>query len=394
MKEDVMNCGEKIEDEESVALDIINNNSVDDDTKAQYIGFLMTVISDITKVDNSELWELLLENGIVELSTSNVMNYFRRHGMDETLVKFINRMDTGIHFTDIDEEFGKDVAKKFFDDVSINNDIETDKYKKILNDLGYVFDKYDADEIAEEKIQVLIQDNILQMCEEGLNYIRNKYKNLCMLFIESNFNEYLKLQTADIFSYDEAIQVLELEFEDDKKIELLGYTKEAISVRKKRLSPKLFVYILTHNFDKKDANYLYQNYSQYQEIERDTICQVTINHINDIIENGIALDDNLLSDVLVKSKLSKAVKIQLWAEAIPKLNEDSCKKHFDELGVSELKGIFTKRNITSKSYAKNDTVTAILETLKKNAWIYDYYESIDDNERYIVTKNKPRNKKS
>jgi hypothetical protein len=301
-------------------------------------------------------------------------------------------MDTGIHFTDIAEEFGKDVAEKFFDDVSINNDIETDKYKKILNDLGYAFDKYDANAIAEEKIQVLIQDRILQMCEEGLNYIRNRYENLCMLFIECNFDEYLQLQTADIFSYDEAIQVLDLEVEDDKKIELLGYTKEAISVRQKILSSKLFVYILTHNFDKTDANYLYQNYSKYQEIERDTICQVAINQIDDIIENGIELDDNLLSDILVKSKLSKAVKIRLWTEAIPKLNEDSCKKHFDELGVSELKGIFTKRNTTSKSYAKNDEVKAILEALKKNTWIYDYYVSSNDNERYIVIKNKPKNK--
>jgi hypothetical protein len=392
LEEVVVNCGEKIEDEESIALDIINNNLVDDDTKAQYIGFLITVMSDITKVDNSELWGLLLENGIVELSASNAVNYFQRHGLDGILVKFINRMDTSIRFIGIEEEFGKDVAEKFFDDVSINNDIETDKYKKILNDLGYVFDKYDADEITEEKIQVLIEDRILQMCEEGLNYIRNKYENLRMLFIECNFDEYLALQTADIFSYEEAVQVLDLEFEDDKKIELLGYTKKSISVQQKTLSPKLFEYILTHNFDKTDANYLYQNYSKYQDIERDTICKVAINQIDDIIENGIALDDNLLSDILVKSKLSKAVKIQLWADAIPKLNEDSCKKHFDELGVSALNGIFTKRNTTSKSYAKNDEVKAILEALKKNTWIYDYYVSTNDNERYIVIKNKPKNK--
>jgi hypothetical protein len=121
---------------------------------------------------------------------------------------------------------------------------------------------------------------------------------------------------------------------------------------------------------------------------------VAINQIDDIIENGVDLDDNLLSDILVKSKLSKDVKIQLWAEAIPKLNENSCKKHFNELEVSELNGIFTKRNTTSKSYAKNDEVKSILEALKKNTWIYDYYESADDNERYIVIKNRPKNKAS
>ena len=66
-----------------------------------------------------------------------------------------------------------------------------------------------------------------------------------------------------------------------------------------------------------------------------------------------------------------------------------CKVHFEELGVPELKGIFTKRNVLSKTYEKNGDVTAILEALKNNKWIYDYYEKEDDSEKYIVVKNPP-----
>lgn len=89
---------------------------------------------------------------------------------------------------------------------------------------------------------------------------------------------------------------------------------------------------------------------------------------------------------------SKSVKIRLWAKSIPNLNEESCKKHFDELEVSELKGIFTKRNTRTKSYVKDDYVTDVLEALKRNDWIYDYYESKKDSGRYIVIKNRPKKK--
>lgn len=138
-----------------------------------------------------------------------------------------------------------------------------------------------------------------------------------------------------------------------------------------------------------DAEYLYQNYSRYQDLVREEIYRIAVANVSDIINDNTALDDNLLSDILIKSKLSKNIKIQLWEKAIPLLNEETCKKHFDELGVSELKGIFTKRNTTTRNYAKNDYVTSILTALKRNTWIYDYYES-DEEERYIVIKNAPK----
>ena len=95
----------------------------------------------------------------------------------------------------------------------------------------------------------------------------------------------------------------------------------------------------------------------------------------------------LLSELLRKSGCSKYDKIQLWARAIPNLNEETCKKHFDELGFSELKGIFTKRNNYKKTYEKNIYTTKIFKELKKNRWIYDYYEKNEDSEEYIVVKN-------
>ena len=69
-------------------------------------------------------------------------------------------------------------------------------------------------------------------------------------------------------------------------------------------------------------------------------------------------------------------KIQLWAKPIPNLTEETCKKHFDELGFPELKGIFTKRNNYTKTYEDNSFIRDILYVLKKNTWIFDYYKNL------------------
>ena len=97
----------------------------------------------------------------------------------------------------------------------------------------------------------------------------------------------------------------------------------------------------------------------------------------------------LLSELITKSSLKKSVKISLWGNSLPYSNEEICKTHFDELEVPELKGIFTKRNVTRKYDISSET-TAILKVLKKNTWIYDYYAAEDDSEKYIIVKNPPK----
>lgn len=94
----------------------------------------------------------------------------------------------------------------------------------------------------------------------------------------------------------------------------------------------------------------------------------------------------------VMSKCSMDDKIQLWAKALPNLTEETCKKHFDELGFPELKGIFTKRNNYTKTYEDNSFIRDILYVLKKNTWIFDYYKKSDD-EGYVVVKNPIKDKR-
>lgn len=392
LEEIILNCEEKIEDDESAVLSILNNNSVDKEIKEKYIAFLSSAIADITKVDNQSLWKVLIVNRIVKMSVSNVIYYFQKHGLTRELVAFINDIDLNADYTSIQEEFGVEVAEKFFDSVAISNEIEIAKYQKILTDIGYYFDTYDAKEIEDEKIRVLIDNQIIEMNEMGLDFIRNNYEDHCMHFIELNVKAYVEIQTEDIFNYDEAVKVLEISCDDELKIKLLGFTSAPISVLDKELSNEVLEYILEHNFDCADEEYLYQRYSQYHESVRTIILKKAVCDINNIINDSIVLEDNLLSDILTKSKLSQAIKVKVWANSIPMLNEETCKKHFDELGVPELKGIFTKRNTTTRSYIKTDEVTAILSELKNNTWIHDYYET-DEKESYIVMKYPPKTDK-
>lgn len=389
LDEILQHCNGQVEDDEDMTLSIINDVSLDDEHKIQYIKALITRISDVISIENVELWIPAIQNDIVILSVSNAVNYFKSYGMSNELVNFINKMDESISFEEVNETFESELVNKFFDSVAFNNTIKTNEYIKILKDLKYVYNSFSAEEIDSDKICLLIKNNIIKMTEENLLLIRKNYPDQIMYFIQHNLGKYLEIMTSDIFSYEEALKILDMDLEDEKKLQLIGFTSKPISVLHKKYTDVLLEYILTNNFDDNDKNYLFENYSDYQGKVRETIYQIAIAQVNDIIDDEIILDDQLLSEVIVKSSLAIDVKIKLWSLAIPRLNEEICKKHFDELGLPELKGIFTKRNST-KTYDKNQSVKSILEALKKNTWIYDFYVSQDDNEKYIVKKNPPK----
>lgn len=387
------NCNGYIEDSEDVAIKFINDENVLGDIQEKYVNVLKTVISDISVIQNKKLWNEMLDKRIIKKTVPNIIHYYTEYCCDSQLIKFINECDTGMDYSHIENEFGGEIAREFFDSVAVNNDIKTSRYQEILCNMGYGYDVYDAYDISDDKMEVLIKNDVIEMNNVGLEYIRNHYKKYTALYIDENIEAYLRIITSDNFSYEEALHILGMEIGDEEKIDLLGLTTEPISVVGKGYSSSLIKYILDNNFDKHDENELYQHFSEYEEVIQSSIYRVAESRIANIIDNStIVLDDNLLSQLLTMSKCSMDDKIQLWAKALSNLTEETCKKHFEELGFPELKGIFTKRNNYTKTYEDNSFIRDILYVLKKNTWIFDYYKKSDD-EGYVVVKNPIKDKR-
>ena len=387
------NCNGYIEDSEDVAIKFINDENVLGDIQEKYVNVLKTVISDISVIQNKKLWNEMLDKRIIKKTVPNIIHYYTEYCCDSQLIKFINECDAGMDYSHIENEFGGEIARQFFDSVAVNNEIKTSRYQEILCNMGYGYDVYDAYDISDDKMEVLIKKDVIEMNNVGLEYIRNHYKKYTALYIDENIEAYLRIITSDNFSYEEALHILGMEIGDKEKIDLLGLTTEPISVVGKGYSSSLIKYILDNNFDEHDENELYQHFSEYEEVIQSSIYRVAKSRIANIIDNStIVLDDNLLSKLLTMSKYSMDDKIQLWAKALPNLTEETCKKHFDELGFPELKGIFTKRNNYTKTYEDNSFIRDILYVLKKNTWIFDYYKKSDD-EGYVVVKNPIKDKR-
>ena len=125
----------------------------------------------------------MLAEGIVKKTVFNVINYYIEYCLDSQLIQFINECDTGMDYSKTERVFGSEIANQFFDTIAVSNEIETKKYQEILCDIGYGFNSFDAYDISDDKMDVLIKNNVIEMNAEGLEYIRNYYNSHIIAYI-------------------------------------------------------------------------------------------------------------------------------------------------------------------------------------------------------------------
>ena len=224
INEILKNCGGIIEDSEEYAIELVNTLAIGGDKQRQYVGYLTTIISDISSIKDTRFWETMLEEGIVQKTVPNIIYYYKGYSLSNELIQFINECDADMDYSLIENDFGNEIARKFFDAVANNDDIDIEKYENILCSMGYIFDSYETDKISDDRMDILIKNNIIEMNEAGLEYIRSYYSNHILMYIDYNIEKYLDIISSANFDYKEMLHVLDMDIEDVKKVLLLKLT--------------------------------------------------------------------------------------------------------------------------------------------------------------------------
>lgn len=382
-------CDKLISDEETFALEIINNDYLMLDTKKRYIEYLTTEIKVISEVTDKELWTELLDQDIAQFSVENFVTYFKTHGLDEALVRYLNDEIPNHDFSKVADDFDNDVAVNLFNAVAMTNTIENEKYKNILVDLNCLFENYESTDISDEKIEILISENIIEMSLESLEFVRKNYSSHLDSFIFTNLEEYIELSQTGAHRIEETLRVLSWKIDDQFKIKLLNLTAEKISLMTNNYSDEVTAYIIANNLKPEETPYLYEKYSTFGDYAKTAIVELAAERKGEIISLRLQMDNALLSKLLNSGSIAHDDKVNIFISAIPRLTKDMCQTFLKELGFGELSKFFDKGR-GRKNYTKVSNLSRILDEFKLKGWIYDYHDDERNKDKYEVLKNKPR----
>ncbi|HBE77819.1 MAG TPA: hypothetical protein DDW65_08535 [Firmicutes bacterium] len=378
------NCDKTITDEESMVLAILNNEKVKTDKKKEYIRFLQTVIENIDKVINKELWGLILEQKCVKYSTENILTYFFQNEkeLDSFLIKFINNYSDNLNFNknSIDSKFGENSASDFFDAIIICNELSNERYTHILRALNYHYISFSIKDIAEEKVLILIRLNIIQMKTPELLFMRKNYPNQVMPFITQNIAQYTEnVINEDNLDFNEMLSVLEENVAEKYKINLLKCTTGKISVQQKKYSVVVKKHILENNLDVADIPFLLKSFPNESNNVKEIIKHISVKNITEIIKQKYSIPFELLSELLAMQELTEERKKELFLLCLPNMNEEQAKKSLSVIHMNDFLRLFAQKR---PKFVNNSTTKQILTIFQEKSWITRFEIDKDDSGYY------------
>ena len=381
-------CEGDIFDENDASVEYLNNPDVSESHKKTYIEYLKTPIQELTAVESKELWPALMENKCIVFSEVNVMEYFlSKNQIDNILIQFLNEAGNGIDFTKVEGTYSDKELYGFFTAVAACEGLNNSKYEQCIDTLGYELNTFNIQGLSLEKVQILIKYSVLSMNRDTLSFMRSNYPEAISMYIKENVDEYLSIMDARLFDSAELLQVLSMDVEDDKKIQLLSFSNAPISVIGQGYSPKLCAYILQNNCDINDMPELFSNYDRVSSEIQSIILEYAAGNTDILTANIEKCAHGLLSDIFKCNRLSEESKKEVLAALVPIIEKEEAIDYLNEINLPEHVKIFDHH--TRPRIEESDYDDELLSAFKDKGWIADYNSDPSKPGYYKIQKARP-----
>lgn len=372
-------------DDENVAIAILNNPDLTVEHKHSYISALRTTITFIKDITDNALWSPLFDADIVQYSENNIIDCFAALKLNGSLISYINRCNIEFDFSKI--EFNNTIKENLFNSVIICDSIENSKYEQILVSLDFYRDNFEIADISNDKIEILIDTNIIRMTADNLRFLRENYPNQTFHFIHKNIESYADIMSSELLLQSELLEVLALDISDELKIKLLEFTDDEISIIGMSYSPAVCLHILNNNFLNSDLDKLFETFENWDISIQPKIFDFAVSNITSIIDNPKQVSEKLKDNLIRSDRLDKDIKIDLLIAIMPTLGDDYIKEVLALLDLTDYIRIFDTRS--RPKFEINDESEKLLTAFKEKGLICNYEECQDKEGYYKIVRIKP-----
>lgn len=383
----------KINDHESCAINLLNHPKVSEQFKKGYIEKLETIISSINDIIDKNLWKQLLGRKRISYTEENIIAYWSTQTkLDSVAICYINEFRNTIDFSGCQNSVSEAVLKEFFVSLTKCDDIRNKQYKECVVSLGFRWGvEFNVSGLSIEKVNILAENHILQMTPATLRFLRSNYPNAIPLYIESNFDEYTNMMTAQLIVQNELLMVLEWNVSDEAKKKLIDIAPSSISIVGQTYSPEISAYILQKKPHANDIAELYASYDSQPALIKDHMYSLAIRNIDAIIRGATKTTTELKCRILNDNQTPDSVKHRLLVSAIKTLSQADVMLCLNAIGKHEFTRIFnSRRKPKIEADPKNKE---ILESFKFRGWIASYTLS-DDDSAYEIQRPTPPKKRA
>ena len=210
------NTEEKIES----YIKLLNNEDLNIDLKENIIIKVNTIIEEIPKVDNSDVYDLLFKHSKVKPTWENILVSFEieENILNKDVLSFLNSISNSDVLSKIrmstDKIGGKVIYNALCKAIIHNSEINLESYKLLIKSIPWWYESFDVGELSEDRVIVLIENNKVNPTVESYDFLNKNFKGTNVLLLEKHLNTYKELSNEFLIDKDDLELILK-----SKKIE-------------------------------------------------------------------------------------------------------------------------------------------------------------------------------
>lgn len=356
-----------IDDVPDTVVTVINSELVSQENGIKYIQALTTIIPVLKPVENKYYRDLLLQRRMVADTAENIIEYFAKQGLTDTLVNFINETDHAIPYNN----FTDGVFESFMEAVISCEEIDDSHYEEIFSYCEKKYTQFNYTGISKSKIKILISLNVIIMNSQNLTFMRNNYPDDVFDYIRQNLKEYCNVAKSGYSKYEETAEILRWNIASDEDvIDLISCTGGSYSVIESTNSDRVILYILEHNFKDCDFLLLANKYANYISEIKDKIMQLALAREQVVCSNIKQFDKEFVLDLLRSASIHKNYKNSILVTLINEKKSEEIHEYLKVAGYDEVAKIFEENKRPKVMISEDHRI--LLEALKRNRMIVSY----------------------
>lgn len=200
----VMLCGSGAVSEcEDAFIELLNLDSLPDDTKKELIKRNSCKISDMARITHTNMQPYLLNENKMVSTWKNIMECFKNNGnhLEESLVHFINDEKNAAELAkerpltdeEIKNENGNyEIVQTLYHEILPCEDLSLAAYSKIMAICPWYYKSLSAYDISAEKMKLLIEERKISLTEENYTGIKKEHPQLLPAFVFVRFSDFIK----------------------------------------------------------------------------------------------------------------------------------------------------------------------------------------------------------
>lgn len=241
VKNVLLKISENISEDESVIIDLLNNEDLKENLKVEIINKESAIIQDLTLIDNIEIKQELLKSNKVLANWENVFDYYElleSQEFDEILINYFNNKSNYVPLSKVRLKVS-DKANRFSSKLILCVDLTDESYGQLIKSLPYIWHSADIEKLDYEKPELLIKQNKLALGVKNFDKLKMYFSNLHIVLVEKHSSEFLKNFADYIMDEKDILLLLNSSLTTKNKIKLIEKIDDNIIIQNNGIGHKV-----------------------------------------------------------------------------------------------------------------------------------------------------------